>query len=113
MELRPGAIRYIAEVLENSSHSDSVRVLGRLRKVDVASQQAVIEHEGATIPINTALLGEVEWRMGGLFSFIGEVDCQAGAKSVVARVCRCMDGLDLTLYRQAVEIRRKWEASGK
>lgn len=49
--------------------------LVRLHQVDVASQRAEIGDDGANIEVDISLLGEVDWRTGSLFSFIGEVDC--------------------------------------
>ena len=45
--------------------------------------------------------------------FIGEVDARApgGGVLVRARVARCVDGLDVPLYEEALKVRRKFEAA--
>jgi hypothetical protein len=52
--------------------------------------------------------------------FIGEVDARGGGDSVDgggarvvlrARVARCVDGLDLALYEEALAVRRQFEAT--
>lgn len=41
--------------------------------------------------------------------FIGEVDVRQDRVVLAARVARCVDGLDMDLYQQAVALRRDFE----
>ena len=61
-------------------------------------------------------------QVGSLMQFIGEVDVRgaAGAAAaddaaprlvVRARVARCVDGMDLSLYEEALSVRRQFEAT--
>ena len=52
--------------------------------------------------------------------FIGEVDAHSGGESgdgggarvvLRARVSRCVDGLDIALYEEALAVRRQFEAT--
>jgi len=44
-----------------------------------------------------------------LMQFIGEVDVRQDRVVLAARVARCVDGLDMDLYQQAVALRRDFE----
>jgi hypothetical protein len=55
-----------------------------------------------------------------LMQFIGEVDAHSGGESgdgsgarvvLRARVSRCVDGLDVALYEEALAVRRQFEAT--
>jgi len=49
------------------------------------------------------------FKINSLFQFIGEVDDQEGL-ILRARISRNVDGLDVSLYEQALSLRRKFEA---
>ena len=54
------------------------------------------------------------WSLGSLYTIIGDTHSEAGADAVRirARVVRCVDGLDLDLFEQALILRRQFEQSG-
>ncbi|ESO90660.1 hypothetical protein LOTGIDRAFT_123095, partial [Lottia gigantea] len=60
--------------------------------------------------INTRLVEPFSAKLGSLFQFIGELDAPTGSLdvSLVARVVRCVDGLDMTLYHQAIHAQRQY-----
>ena len=57
------------------------------------------------LDIDTRLVEPFEGSSGSLFQFIGEMDCLAENtdKLLKARVVRCVDGLDVMLYNQALQ----------
>jgi hypothetical protein len=108
--MRPGEIVYIEEIVANDKyHADaSVRVFGTLTFLDVAASKAVIKHKGKSLGVDTSLLGQIEFRIGGLFQFIGEMGKQHGKLQLRARVVRNIDGLDAGLFERALQVRREF-----
>jgi hypothetical protein len=107
---RSGEIVYIREIVENEKFHEnaSVRVFGTLTFVDVAANQAEIKHEGNVLQVDTSLLGQTEYRIGGLFQFIGEMSNRQCGLQLRARVVRNIDGLDVGLYECALKVRREF-----
>ncbi|KAJ3150402.1 hypothetical protein HDU89_003183 [Geranomyces variabilis] len=121
---RAGTILHISEIQRPSrqfGNQVSVRVLGRLVDFDPIHNLALIEHRGASLAIDAALLGPFHHRIKALLQFIGEVERNwtppetlpfqlgPGAHHPIlrARIARNVDGLDVPLYEQALEIRRR------
>jgi len=49
---------------------------GRLKSYDIAKMQAVVEDDGATVRVDTSLLGPVEWHERSLIQLIGEISLE-------------------------------------
>ncbi|XP_071485540.1 CST complex subunit TEN1-like [Diadema antillarum] len=96
----------------------SVRVMGKLTTYNPVKQLAIItsseQNQTHQLTISTRLIEPFQARAGSLSQFIGEMppEIPTPADMVVqARVVRCMDGIDTTMYYNAVEIQRRYLAS--
>jgi len=70
----------------------------------------VLEHEGSTIDVSTALLSSslLTLEIGGLFQVIGEIKNEKDRKVIQAKVVRNVDGMDVLLFVNAVKLLREW-----
>ncbi|KAL4236666.1 Telomeric pathways with STn1 [Mactra antiquata] len=88
----------------------SVSVVGRLTMHEVGDCLAKLTDPSvkADIFVDTTLVEPFEARIGSMFFFIGELESGRDGIGVVlkARVVRCAEGLDLALYRKAIEAQR-------
>ncbi|XP_030834078.1 uncharacterized protein LOC115918432 [Strongylocentrotus purpuratus] len=96
----------------------SVRVMGKLTRYDAIEQLALItsSERNSThhLQVNTRLVEPFQSRIGSTFQFIGEMpsEMERDADMVVhARVVRCVDGIDSTMYYNACDVQRKFLAS--
>jgi CST complex subunit TEN1 len=85
-----------------------------LKSYDAQKNRAIIEYKDFQLKIDTSLLDVFQHKMNALFQLIGEIECDAkssGGNEVLlkSRVIRCVEGLDLDLWEQALELRRKFE----
>ncbi|XP_020585979.1 CST complex subunit TEN1 [Phalaenopsis equestris] len=112
--IKPGILVGLQE-LEPSSpffkEGQSVRVTGKLESYNVESAMAVIVDGGASLLIDTQNLRDICFRTNSIYQFIGELLIpQDGQVTLKARVGRNVDGIDLNLYHQSIQLRRKFEA---
>jgi len=81
--------------------------------------EAVLEStmQGAQVLVDTALIPELAFAVDSLYQVIGELHPPAQEDGpqpqlqppvLRARVARCVDGMDVALYEQAVRIRRSF-----
>eukprot|EP00123_Amoebidium_parasiticum_P020865 comp5776_c0_seq1/m.1644 comp5776_c0_seq1/g.1644 ORF comp5776_c0_seq1/g.1644 comp5776_c0_seq1/m.1644 type:complete len:133 (-) comp5776_c0_seq1:332-730(-) len=115
-----GKILLIREIKQDLKAVDgaSVRVVGKLVRVDMAANHVVLMHEGYELRIDTSILDPINWRLSSSFQVIGEVRVEPGAQDgettdtgkvwLRARVGRCVDGMDMGLFLEALAIRRKF-----
>ncbi|XP_052774675.1 uncharacterized protein LOC128213164 [Mya arenaria] len=122
--VKSGAPTFIEEILEESMNTDleghSVCVIGRLSDHDVDSCSARVTDplSKQDLVVDTSLIEPFGARYGSLFQFIGElvtgeqdgssgVTLNGGSSVVLkARVVRCVDGIDMTMYRKAIMLQR-------
>ncbi|KAJ3047092.1 hypothetical protein HK097_000244 [Rhizophlyctis rosea] len=123
-----GVILHIEEIQADprGKSGETVRVLGKLLSYDPHHSLAQIEHASKTLTIDTTLLGDFPYRVKSLLQFIGVLEDwrppvqhklqttptkHAGNGHVIlqAKIMRNVDGLDLTLYDKALQIRRQFE----
>eukprot|EP00904_Undaria_pinnatifida_P009401 jgi/Undpi1/5591/HiC_scaffold_2.g00867.m1 len=109
LAIQPGKVHLVREILHNGV-TGSVRVLGSISSYDAAADVAVIEYKGEELNIDASLLPGFQFQTGSLYEFIGEIESASGGKTVKARVCRNVDGLDTHLFEKALEVRRKFLA---
>eukprot|EP01018_Ginkgo_biloba_P018989 Gb_02569 [translate_table: standard] len=92
----------------------SLRLTGRLQEYSVDSAIAVIVDGESSFRIDTQNLREIHFRIGSLYQFIGELLIPPGLPSdqavLQARVGRNVDGIDMNLYRNSLQLRRQFEA---
>lgn len=107
---------FIEEIIQRLSSENlegkSVRINGKLDEHDAEACTArlVDPHSGKNLVVNTMLIEPFSAKKGSLFQMIGELDCLNSRNKVVlkARVVRCVDGLDMTMYRKALQAQRDY-----
>lgn len=89
----------------------SVNVIGRLTVHEVSNCLAKLAdpQSKSELCVDTSLIEPFDARFGSLFNMIGELEDGNQNEIVLrARVVRCVDGLDLSLYRKAIESQRRY-----
>ncbi|XP_078446889.1 telomere-capping, CST complex subunit isoform X2 [Wolffia australiana] len=97
-----------SDLFKNGS---SIRVVGRLVSYNIETALAVVGGEGdATLVVNTRYLRDISFLVGRLYQFIGELVIPHNSNaSLLARVGRNVDGMDLHLYHQSLLLLRQFE----
>lgn len=116
VEVNSGKPTFIDEIMQNSNKQEingqSVCVTGCLTEHDCVKCMAKIrDHQSKQdLYVDTKLIEPFNARYGSLFQMIGELDVDGKDGDIVlkARVVRCVDGLDLTLYKKAVQCQRMY-----
>ncbi|KAJ1980669.1 hypothetical protein H4R35_001038 [Dimargaris xerosporica] len=118
-----GVIALVGEIASSPSEwiGRSVRVVGILKHYDASTDLAIIE-QGGRMAVDTRLLGPFAYPLQSAVMFIGEVEAAQHEQShpelqsltlplpiLRARIARCVDGLDLHLYKSAIQIKRTFE----
>ena len=87
----------------------------RLTKYDAVKQVGIItateKNSSYQLTINTQFIEPFQSRLGSMFQFIGEMPSNVTSSEdmvVQARVVRCVDGIDVTMYYNACDVRRKF-----
>ncbi|KAL9237705.1 hypothetical protein vseg_012224 [Gypsophila vaccaria] len=108
-----GALINLEELKPSSPHfreGASLRVTGKLEDYSVESNVAVIADGNATLKIDTRHV-KLRYRLGSIYQFIGELSLDSGIEPILkARVGRNVDGMDLNLYRQTLELLKEFQA---
>ncbi|WMV09893.1 hypothetical protein MTR67_003278, partial [Solanum verrucosum] len=108
-----GALVNLEELVPSSQHFKhgiSLRVTGKLQDYDVETAVAVIVDRNASLKVDTQHLN-INLRIGSIFQFIGELLLEPDNEAILkARVGRNMDGMDLNLYRQSLQLLRDFQA---
>ncbi|MBA0803842.1 hypothetical protein Gohar_014010 [Gossypium harknessii] len=82
-----------------------------LQEYSVETAIAVIADQGATLKVDTQHLRELSFRIGSIFQFIGELNIQPNNEAILqARTGRNVDGIDLDLYYQSLQLLRQFQA---
>ena len=98
-------MRYIGEVLAAPAAHRSVRTIGSLRVE--TGQEYSLEWEGARLKLDVQQLGpEVHLKSGCPYMVIGEVEDVCGETCLRARLARNIEGMDMQLFGQALELHR-------
>ncbi|XP_021282304.1 CST complex subunit TEN1 [Herrania umbratica] len=112
--IKPGALVTLPELQPSSEffkEGASLRVTGKLQEYSVETAIAVIADESATLKVDTQHLRELSFRVGSIFQFIGELHIQPNNEAILqARAGRNVDGIDLNLYHQALQLVRQFQA---
>ncbi|KAJ0978553.1 hypothetical protein J5N97_014027 [Dioscorea zingiberensis] len=88
----------------------SLRVTGKLQVYSVETAVAIIADGGTSLKIDTQHLRGNSFRIGSVYQFIGELLIQSDNDAILqARVGRNVDGIDLNLYHQSLQLLRKFE----
>ena len=98
-------------------HDSMVRVVGRLLRYETKDSLVWLGHYEPPyleLPVDCSLVQPFPFSQGALFQFIGEVDGSGrtcgGRLTLRALAHRCVEGLDMALYRKALAVRhaREW-----
>ncbi|KAK2990308.1 hypothetical protein RJ640_014760 [Escallonia rubra] len=88
----------------------SLRPDRRLQDYNVEAGIATLADGSATLKIDTQHL-HLNLRVGSLYQFIGELFFKPNNEAVLkARVGRNVDGMDLKLYHQSLQLLREFQA---
>lgn len=100
------------DVDARAMHEMSVCLTGRLVHHDVDGCMAKLTDPQSKMDVyvDTSLIEPFGAKFGSLFQMIGELDYRSGQYGTVlkARVVRCVDGMDLVLYRKAIQCQRMY-----
>ncbi|TQD70500.1 hypothetical protein C1H46_043961 [Malus baccata] len=82
-----------------------------LHDYSVETAIATIVDGSERLKINTQHLRELSFRVGSIYQFIGELLIQPDNEAVLqARMGRNVDGIDLNLYHQSLQLLRQFQA---
>ncbi len=135
MSIEHGEILFLHEVGFQYQHQQgqqgqhrkpqSVRVLGQCVDVNPLQKRLAILDRGASLVVDIELVADQQFALEGLYQFIGELlqekdeeqqgaSGQGGPRLVLrARVARAVEGMDVSLYEQAVRLRRAFLEKNK
>eukprot|EP00746_Dinoflagellata_sp_MGD_P166892 gnl/MRDRNA2_/MRDRNA2_97104_c0_seq1.p1 gnl/MRDRNA2_/MRDRNA2_97104_c0~~gnl/MRDRNA2_/MRDRNA2_97104_c0_seq1.p1 ORF type:complete len:133 (+),score=21.47 gnl/MRDRNA2_/MRDRNA2_97104_c0_seq1:103-501(+) len=123
-QLAPCQIKLLKEVVQDPRAGMSVRVTGELRRLLPWCHRASLYDQGAQLWVDTSKLEAQRLQEGSLTQVLGELaaleeteapleDSEEGANSahliLRARIARKVDGLDMALYEQCLQIHRQTE----
>ncbi|XP_068660876.1 CST complex subunit TEN1 [Aristolochia californica] len=107
----PVALRELDSFSPLFKEGTSLRVTGKLLEHDEHTSVAVIVDENVNLKIDTQHLRDLNLRVGSMYQFIGELHIHLDTDATLhARVGRNVDGIDLNLYYQTLQLRRRFEA---
>ncbi|KAL7220742.1 hypothetical protein ACSBR2_013601 [Camellia fascicularis] len=109
--INAGALLTLQELNSASPHfkqGASLRVTAKLQDYSVETALAVIIDGNASLKIDTQHLN-VNLRVGSIYQFIGELIIQPNNEAILkARVGRNVDGIDLNLYHQSLNLLKEF-----
>lgn len=112
--IKSGALVTLPELNPSSQFYEegaSLRVTGKLQDYAVETAMAIIADGTAILKIDTQHLRDLSFRVGSIYQFIGELHIQPDDEAILqARVGRNVDGLDLSLYHQSLQLLRQFQA---
>ncbi|XWS57465.1 hypothetical protein CRYUN_Cryun09bG0176300 [Craigia yunnanensis] len=112
--IKSGALVTLPELQPSSEffkEGSSLRVTGKLQEYSVETAIAVIADQNVILKIDTQHLRELSFRVGSIFQFIGELHIQPNNEAILqARTGRNVDGIDLDLYHQSLQLVRQFQA---
>lgn len=108
-----GALVILDELKPSSpqfQNGESLRVTGKLTDYSAETAVAVIADGSATLKIDTQHLN-LNYRLGSIYQFIGELFLVSDTEPLLkARVGRNVDGMDLNLYYQSLQLLKEFQA---
>ncbi|KAL0077818.1 telomere-capping, CST complex subunit-domain-containing protein [Phycomyces blakesleeanus] len=116
MSFRSGQIVWISEINNDpSAHLNTcVRVTGFLSSLDLDTKRATLIHNGHSIILDVSLVESFQYPLQTLVQCIGDVahyNEELSMATVLVKVSRDLNIVDLELYERAVQYRRSCEAS--
>ncbi|XP_062081899.1 CST complex subunit TEN1 [Humulus lupulus] len=113
--IKSGALVSLEDLHPSSPHfkqGTSLRVTGKLQEYSAETAIAMIVDGSAQLKINTEHLRNLSLRLGSFYQFIGELLIQPDDNEAIlqARVGRNVDGINLDLYHQSLQLLRQFQA---
>ncbi|KAG6428350.1 hypothetical protein SASPL_112601 [Salvia splendens] len=94
----------------NFKQGASFRVIGKIQEYDLETAVAIIVDGDASLKVDTQYL-TLNLRPGSLYQFIGELQIEPNNEGILkARVGRNVDGLDINLYHQTMQLVKQFQA---
>ena len=87
--------------------SNSTVFIYRAKAHDITTSELKIFEDGCELIIDTSLVEPMAFNRGSLYQFIGEVNVSEKI-TLRARIACCIDGMDMDLFNQALDIRRNY-----
>uniref|UniRef100_A0A6P3Z6L0 CST complex subunit TEN1 n=1 Tax=Ziziphus jujuba TaxID=326968 RepID=A0A6P3Z6L0_ZIZJJ len=113
--IKSGALVALQDLHPSSqyySQGTSLRVTGKLQEYSVETAIAIIADGSANLKINTQHIRDLNFRVGSIYQFIGELLIHTDNEAVLqARVGRNVDGMDLNLYHQSLRLLKQFQAN--
>ena len=63
---------------------------------------------GQELCVGSSLVEPMAFRKGSLYQFIGEMQTLGNSLILQARIATCIDGMDMDLFSQALDVRREY-----
>ncbi|KAL1548127.1 CST complex subunit TEN1-like [Salvia divinorum] len=108
-----GALVRLQELVPSSPNfkqGASFRVIGKIQEYDLETAVAIIVDGDASSKVDTQYLN-LNLRPGSLYQFIGELQIEPNNEGILkARVGRNVDGLDINLYHQTMQLVKQFQA---
>lgn len=79
----------------------------RAKAHDITTSELKVCEDGCELVIDTSLVEPMAFNRGSLYQFIGEVNINE-KMTLRARIAGCIDGMDMDLFNQVLDIRRKY-----
>ncbi|KAL0006116.1 hypothetical protein SO802_013677 [Lithocarpus litseifolius] len=112
--IKSGALVSLQDLHQSSpffKQGASLRVTGKLQEYSVETSIAIVVDGNAKLKINTQHLRDLSFRVNSIYQFIGELLIQPDDEAILqARVGRNVDGIDLNLYHQSLQLLRQFQA---
>ncbi|XP_010245470.1 PREDICTED: CST complex subunit TEN1 isoform X1 [Nelumbo nucifera] len=113
--IKPGILVSLQDLYPSSpffKQGASLRVTGKLQEYSVEAAIAVIVDGSCRLKIDTRHLRDLNLRIGSIYQFIGELLIQSNNEAILeARVGRNVDGMDLNLYYQSLQLLRQFQSN--
>ncbi|PKI49783.1 hypothetical protein CRG98_029832 [Punica granatum] len=93
-------------------HPSSPFFADGLQEYSSETALAIIVDGSAKLKVNTNHLRDLSFRAGSIYQFIGELHIHQPENEAIlqARVGRNVDGIDLNLYHQSLQLVRQFQA---
>lgn len=76
-----------------------------MKHIDTDSNNALVEHRGASLAVDLSLVDYSQIRLNSLYMLTGELEMVNDELVLKARVVSNVDGLDTSLFEKALVVR--------
>ncbi|CAL5194792.1 unnamed protein product [Lathyrus oleraceus] len=115
LEVKSGALVSLQDLRPSSpffKQGASLRIIGKLHGYSLETGLATVIDGNDILKVNTEHLRDLRFQVGSVYQFIGELHIQPDNEGVLqARVGRNVNGIDLNLYHQSLQLLRQFQAN--